>query len=311
MTEAVLFLGFLAAAILVAAFVCYYLAFFSPFKGKDDPYNFPRAKQYQQYLPERLELMHALEQRPYEEVSIISFDGLELKGKYYHIDDSAPVDIFFHGYKGHAVTEGCGFAEIAFELGHNFLLPDQRGCMGSQGHTISFGIKERRDVESWLNYIVCRFGEDREINVLGMSMGAATVLMAAGLELPGNIRHIFTDCPYSDAGVIIRKVCIDRKLPDAMLYPFLCLGARIFGHFRLTEITAAEAVKNCAVPIMIIHGEKDGFVPAYMSEEIQKASPEHIRRIVFPEADHSLSQYVDRKRYKKLAEDFLRSQDAV
>lgn len=302
-----IFLAILVLAVLAAAFVCYYLPFYSPFKGKNDPYNFPKAKQYQKYLPQRLELMHALEQRPCEEVSVISFDGLELKGKYYHIDDSAPVDIFFHGYKGHAVTEGCGFAKIVQELDHNFILVDQRGCMASKGHTISFGIKERHDVESWLNYIVSRFGEDKEINILGMSMGASTVLMAAGLDLPGNIRHIFVDCPYSDAGRIIRKVCIDRKLPDALLYPFIRLGARIYGRFDLTGITAAEAVRNCTVPILLIHGEKDSFVPAYMSEEIHKVNPGHIRRIVFPEADHSLSQYVDWERYSALVKDFLRS----
>ncbi len=307
MTSIIAFLIFLAGMVLAAAFVCYYLAFFSPFQGKNDPYNFPHAKQYQQYLPQRLSLMHALEERFCEEVTVLSFDGLELKGKYYHLDDNAPVDIFFHGYKGHALTEGCGFADTVFELGHNFILVDQRGCMGSQGHTISFGIKERHDTESWLNYIVSRFGEDREINIIGMSMGAATVLMAAGLDLPGNIKHIFADCPYSDAGEIIRKVCIDRKLPDAMLYPFLKLGGRIFGGFDLTETTAAEAVKNCTVPILIVHGEKDGFVPVTMSEEIQQANPEHIRRVVIPEADHSLSQFVDRERYTALLKDFLRS----
>lgn len=307
MTAIIAFFTLLAGLIFAAAFVCYYLAFHSPFDGKDDPYNFPRAVQYQKYLRDRVSLMHDLEKRAFEEVGIISYDGLELKGKYYHVDNYAPVDIFFHGYKGHALTEGCDFAEIAFELGHNFLLVDMRGCMASKGHTISFGIKERYDVVSWLNYIVSRFGEDKEINLLGMSMGAATVLMAAGLKLPGNVKHIFADCPYSDAGRIIRKVCIDRKLPDAMLYPYIWLGAYIFGRFKLTETSATEAVKSCTVPIMIIHGEADSFVPEYMSAEIQKANPEKILRVVFPEADHAMCKYIDRDRYMMLVKAFLRS----
>lgn len=304
--EALRFLILLALAILGAAFVCYILVFFSPFKGKNDPYNFPKAKQYRQSLPRRLELMDALKKRPFEDVSILSYDALELRGKYYHLRDNAPVDIFFHGYKGHALTEGCGFADIAFSLGHNFILVDERGCMASAGHTISFGIKERHDVESWLNYTVSRFGEDKEINLLGMSMGAAAVLMAAELDLPGNVRHILADCPYSDAGSIIRKVCVDRKLPDALLYPFIYLGARVFGRFDLAETSAEKAVKNCAVPMLIVHGEKDRFVPAAMSEKIQQANPERIRRVVIPEADHSLSQFVDREGYTSLVKDFLR-----
>lgn len=311
MTDFLLFIVVAAAAVLIASFVLYLLAFFSPFKGKNDPYNFPKGKQYRQYLPQRLELMHALEQRPSEEVTVISYDGLELKGKYYHLDDNAPVDIYFPGYKGHALTGGCGFAELFAELGHNFLFVEQRGCMGSGGHTITFGIKERRDVESWLNYIVSRFGEDKEINVFGTSMGAATVLMAAGLDLPGNIKHIVADCPYSDAEKMIRKVCKDRKLSDALVYPFVWLAARVFGRFDLNETTAAEAVKNCTIPILIIHGEKDKLVSASMSEEIQQANPEHIRREVFPGADHLMSLFVDRERYRTLVRDFLRTKDAV
>ena len=244
MTNFLLFVVVAAAAVLIAAFVIYLLAFFSPFKGKNDPYTFPKGKQYQQYLPQRLELMHALEQRPSEDVTVISYDGLELKGKYYHLDDNAPVDIYFPGYKGHALTGGCGLAELFVELGHNFLFVEQRGCMASGGHTITFGIKERHDVESWLNYIVSRFGEDKEINIFGTSMGAATVLMAAGLDLPGNVKHIVADCPYSDAEKMIRKVCRDRKLSDALVYPFVWLAARVFGRFDLNETTAAEAVKN-------------------------------------------------------------------
>ena len=305
MADCLLFIVVSASAVLIVAFVLYLLAFFSPFKGKNDPCTFPKGKQYRQYLPQRLELMHKLMQRPSEEVAVISYDGLELKGKYYHLDDNAPVDIYFPGYKGYALTGGCALAELFAELGHNFLFVEQRGCMASGGHTITFGIRERHDVESWLNYIVSRFGEDKGINVFGTSMGAATVLMAAGSDLPGNVKHIVADSPYSDAEKMIRKVCRDRKLSGALVYPFVRLGTLVFGQFDLNETTAAESVKNCTVPILIIHGEKDKLVSASMGEEIQKANPEHIRREVFPGADHLMSQFVDRERYRALVRDFL------
>ena len=50
------------------------------------------------------------------------------------------------------------------------------------------------------------FGEDAKFILCGISMGASTVLTAAGKELPENIVGILADCGYNDAKTIIKKV---------------------------------------------------------------------------------------------------------
>ena len=87
--------------------------------------------------------------------------------------------------------------------GYNVLLVDQRAHFGSGGHTIAYGIRERRDVLSWIEYANGRFGKDKPIYLFGISMGAATVVMAADLALPDNVRLICADCPYSSPRDII------------------------------------------------------------------------------------------------------------
>ena len=74
-------------------------------------------------------------------------------------------------------------------MGHNLLLIDERAHGRSEGRTITFGIQERWDVESWARFAVERFGADVQIILYGVSMGAATVLMAAGLDLPENVKR--------------------------------------------------------------------------------------------------------------------------
>ena len=115
-----------------------------------------------------------------EAVSITSHDGLTLTGKYYHIADGAPLEIYCHGYKGNAIRDFCGFWPVAKELGHNVLLIDQRSHGDSQGHTISFGILEKQDVQNWVRWAEKRFGPVN-MALCGVSMGAATVLMASGM----------------------------------------------------------------------------------------------------------------------------------
>ena len=138
-------------------------------------------------------------------------------------------------------------------------------------------------------------------------MGAATVLMASNLDLPPNVKAIIADCPYSSPKCIIQKVCKEMGFPPALTFPFIRLGGLLFGHFDICETTAADAVRNCKVPILIIHGESDGFVPCEMSEEVLRACPETVIRHTFPGADHGISYLVDTPRYKKVVSDFINS----
>ena len=136
-------------------------------------------------------------------------------------------------------------------------------------------------------------------------MGAATVLMASELDLPANVKGIIADCPYSSPKAIICKVSKDLKFPPAVFYPFIKAGATIYGHFNLSECTAVSAVKNAKIPILIIHGEEDSFVPCAMSKEISDACPKGTVYETFPKSDHGLSYVTDTQRYKKITTDFI------
>ena len=250
--------------------------------------------------------MEQLKEITAEDVFINSFDGLKLHGRYYHVKDGAPLDIQFHGYNGNAMRDFCGGNKISRESGHNSLLIDQRAHGMSRGKTISFGINERKDCLSWVRYAVERFGEDTEIVLSGVSMGAATVLMASDLGLPKNVKAIVADCGYSSPKAIINKVMRDSGLPDKLMYPFVWLGAMVFGKFNLTESSAVSAVSESDVPILIIHGGADDFVPCYMAEEIYKACRSEKKLLIVPGAGHGMSYLVDKDLYEKTVKDFIK-----
>lgn len=290
-------------ALLAGGYYAYRVAFYAPKKGRDRSPSFQNPK-YDPYREEMVRLYSQLRGHPCEFVTIRSRDGLILSGRYYHIQDGAPLDIGFHGYRSSPLTDFSGGSELSFRLGHNVLLVDQRAHGRSGGHTISFGILERWDVLSWTNYAVERFGKDTKITLYGVSMGAATVLMAADLNLPANVKSIVADCPYSSPGAIIRKVAGEMHLPARLVWPFVKLGARIYGGFDIDELDAARAVKNARVPILILHGEADGFVPCEMSD-IAAENSGMVTRYTFPGADHGLSYLVDTPRYQKIVTKFM------
>lgn len=292
-----------AAILLMGGYYTYRIAFYSPKKGRDKISTFASHK-YDPYRKEINRLFCQLSDRPYEEVSIVSFDGLTLFGRYYHVKDGAPLDIGFHGYRSSALTDFAGGSELSFSMGHNLLLVDERAHGRSEGRTIAFGIQERWDVESWARFAVERFGADTKIILYGVSMGAATVLMAAGLDLPENVKGIIADCPYSSPKDIIRKVAKDMHMPDRLSWPFVKIGGRVYGGFDVDETDAARAVKQAKIPILIIHGESDSFVPCEMSDIVSE-NPALITRCTFPGADHGFSYLVDTPRYRKIVTEFM------
>lgn len=297
----------IAALILTAAAISYYAyrkAFLSDRKRQEDWDGFIRRAGEEG--PQVRELMEQLKGITAEDVFINSFDGLKLHGRYYHVKDGAPLDIQFHGYNGNAMRDFCGGNKISRESGHNSLLIDQRAHGMSRGKTISFGINERKDCLSWVRYAVERFGEDTEIVLSGVSMGAATVLMASDLGLPKNVKAIVADCGYSSPKAIINKVMRDSGLPDKLMYPFVWLGAMVFGKFNLTESSAVSAVSESDVPILIIHGGADDFVPCYMAEEIYKACRSEKKLLIVPGAGHGMSYLVDKDLYEKTVKDFIK-----
>lgn len=242
------------------------------------------------------ELYDAAAAEEYEAVNIISSDGTPLFGRLYLRDANKPFVIMMHGYKGTALIDFCGGSAMVNRFGYNKLIIDQRAHGMSGGHTITFGVKECHDCVDWINYILSRFG-DVKIGLIGVSMGAATVTMATGLDLPPQVKCVIADCGYSSPKAIIRKVMRDIHLPT-FLYPMVRLSAKIFGGFSPDEYSSVEAVKRSKTPLLIIHGEADSFVPCYMSHEIYDAcvSPKHILTIAG--ADHAVSAFADSAAYE-------------
>ena len=293
----------LLAVLFGGAYYAYRVAFFSPMDNRD---RIPPTKghQYDPYREEMARIYHQLNDRPCEFVTIQSHDGLTLSGRYYHIKDGAPLDIGFHGYRSSPMTDFSGGSELSFSLEHNVLLVDQRAHGKSQGRTITFGILERHDLLRWVHYALERFGKDTRIILYGISMGGATVLMASELELPENVKGIIADCPYASPMDIIMHVAKGMPIPPWLTKPFVILGAKIYGGFDIREADAVRAVKNAKVPILIIHGDADGFVPCDMSD-IAAHNPEKITRYTFPGADHGISYLSDPVRYRQIVTEFM------
>lgn len=301
------FLAGLAAIVILISYGCYRFAFYVPPRKPlaEDVIETPKGPAYEPYREKMENWVREARKMPHADVEITSFDGLKLQGRFFEFAPGAPVEIMFHGYRGSAERDMSGGVHRCFKVRRSALVVEQRCSRSSEGNTITMGINEYRDCLKWVDFTIDYLGKDIKIILTGISMGASTVMLAAGEKLPPNVIGVLADCGYTSAKAIMFEVMRKMKLPPKLCYPFVKLGAKLFGHFDLDENAPVEAMKRCTLPVIFFHGEDDDFVPCSMSHENYEACAGRKRLVTVPGAGHGLSYAVQPQRYLQELRDFF------
>lgn len=299
-TLGILFLSF------AFVLICFILVFYSPRRkaSGSEEYKIPKGEIYEEYREVMTNWMREIRHAPHEKFEIKSSDGLTLCAKLYEYSADAPIEILFHGYRGNAERDMSGGVKRCHALGRSALIVDLRASGESDGRVITFGIRESDDLRLWTEFIAARYPE-RKIIIGGVSMGAATVMMALAKPLPEQVVCALADCGYTTPKAIISKVLRDIHLPVWLFYPAIKLGAKLFGRFDLEERSALEGAKNAKIPVIIIHGDTDDFVPCYMSDELYEAcEAPHKKLFKVKGAGHGLAFPKDEEGYLSALREF-------
>lgn len=218
-----------------------------------------------------------------------SADGLKLHALWLPAEDAKGTVLLAHGYRSVYLADFGLVFEMYHKLGMNLLIPDQRSHGKSEGKFITFGVKESDDVYRWIMLHNRTLGGYPMI-LSGLSMGASTVMYLADRDLPPNVCGIIADCGFTSPYDIIAEVY--RKTVRLWPAPSLLaadLFARLFGGFSLREKDSRRSLAGSKLPILMVHGKEDNFVPCRMSEEAYAACTSPKRLILAEKAGHGVS----------------------
>ena len=247
-----------------------------------------------------------LREKGAEDVSVTSFDGLTLRGKWLPAEKPMATIILFHGYHSHHLQDFAGIYEYYHSIGLNLLLVRQRAHGESGGKYVTFGVKERLDVLRWIEFHNRTHGMDN-VFLGGMSMGASTLQFAAGEELPHNVRGITADCGFSSPAEILAHIIRrDFHLPPKLVLPLMEAWARILGGFSFYEWNSRETLSRSKTPILFIHGKADDFVPSCMSEFGFAACASEKELLLVDDAGHGRSYLYEPERLRNALTDFFK-----
>ena len=240
-----------------------------------------------------------------QEVCVTSFDGLKLVGEYIPCENARATIIMFHGWRSSPVTDFSAGLPYYHSLGLNILLVHQRAQGKSEGRFTTFGIRERHDAHTWVKWHEKRF-PGTPILLVGLSMGAATVLMACGKAFSPLVKGVIADCGFTSPYEIICSVMRSVYLPAKPLAASLSLFTRVFAGFGLKEYSTVDAMKQMKLPLLLAHGQADTFVPCHMSQSAFDACVSEDKVFLcVPNAGHGKSFLVQPQEYKTALREFF------
>lgn len=254
-------------------------------------------------LPEIAEGKAYLESCSCETVEIVSCDGLKLVGHWYYPNEPKRVIVAMHGWRSSWLSDFGIISKFWHENNCAVLYAEQRGQGSSDGEYIGFGLLERYDCLQWAKWVCKR--TDLPVYLAGVSMGAATVLMTTGFDLPDGVRGVFADCGYTSAKAIWKHV-----VENNMHIPYKFYSAAVDGicrqkiQYASDGYSCTEALQNCKVPVLFIHGTDDNFVPVEMTYENFKACSSKKRLFIVPGAEHGMSYMIDKNGYENAMKSF-------
>lgn len=244
-----------------------------------------------------------------EDVYIRSHDGLRLHATFVPCTYfSRKVVIAVHGYNSYGMFDMSSVVPYFRGMGFNVIIVDNRAHGSSEGKYIGFGWLDRMDILNWIRYATSRFGQNCEILLHGVSMGAATVLMTCGeAALPHQVKGVIADCPFAGAyeefGYIMRS---NYRVPGRPLLYFASGVCRLRAGYSFRDCSTLRAVKNIRIPVLFIHGTDDTFVPPKMTEKMYKACHAKQKYLyMVPKATHCYSAFQDMNAYVRQVSDFV------
>lgn len=257
-----------------------------------------------------MEAAGELEKKEHRLVEIESFDGLRLVGHWFPCEGAKRVLVAMHGWRSSWSQDFGMIADFWHKNGCSVLYAEQRGQGESEGDYMGFGLLERYDCLEWAKWANENTDESLPIYLCGLSMGATTVLMTAGFDLPERVHGIMADCAFTSPHAIWKHV-----VQSNLHIPYGLYSAAASDLYKKKlqidskEYSCPEALKECKVPVSFVHGTDDRFVPVTHTYENYKACAAEKRLLIVPGADHGLSYFVDRKAYEEAVLNFWKEFD--
>ena len=249
-----------------------------------------------------------IENNMMEKVEITSYDKLKLKGYLYKTEDFENNNKFAILAHGYGANHLCHIENVIdfYNLGFNVLIIDERAYGNSEGDYTSLGWKERVDIKDWVWYIAKKFPNSKIIT-WGISMGASTVLLSCGEDMPDNFKLCIADCPFNSFYELLYYLCGHTMGLPSLVSKFVLSATSSIAKIRHKtniKFSVQDSLKKSKVPILFFHGDSDTFIPLEYAKKMYDSYTQDHELVITKYAGHCSSYYIDHENYVNKIKNF-------
>lgn len=242
-----------------------------------------------------------------QDTFIVAKDGVQLHGLYLKASKpTANTALIIHGYTDNAIRMLMIGHLYSKELAYNILLPDLRAHGKSEGEYIQMGWKDRLDILQWIDVTKNIYGDSTRMVLHGISMGAATLMMVSGEDLPHQVKCFVEDCGYTSVWDEFEyNLKKDYGLPTFPLLYTASLYSEWHEGWNFKEASALEQVTKSKLPMLFIHGDADTYVPTAMVYPLYEAKPGEKELWILPGVKHAKAYWTHTEEYVERTRNFV------
>ncbi len=267
-------------------------------KKKEDQFIFNREKEAGRFNPTSFEALNK------QDISIPSPFGYLLKTIIVEPYETNRYIIISHGVTENK-TNSIKYMNLFLKRGFNVVIYDHRRHGESGGKTTSFGHYEKYDLKAVVDWVYENKGRNITLGIHGESMGAATMILYAGM-LEDRADFYIADCPFSDfseeVSYLIRS---EMKLPAKMILPIADIFLRMREHYSIREVSPITVIDKITKPMLFIHSEKDDFILPEMTQKLFEKKKGSKKLFFAVNGVHAQSYNENKEAYEKAIDDFL------
>jgi pimeloyl-ACP methyl ester carboxylesterase len=176
--------------------------------------------------------------------------------------------------------------------GYRVLTFDLRASGESGGDRFTLGALEVRDVGGAIDFLRSRGMAMDGVSLVGFSMGGATALLVA--ESEPLVHAVVEDSGYADLNDLLDDQVPKQSGLPAVFTPGMVLAANgLLGInvYAIRPIDGVPALAAAGVPLLVIHGDADTYVPPKNARRIAAAYGPAVETLYLPEANHIESHW--------------------
>ncbi|HLO10684.1 MAG TPA: alpha/beta hydrolase [Pseudoneobacillus sp.] len=292
------FVSLLALFSAVGALGIYFSNRLMYIKKKEDAFILEREKLAGRYIPLDFESL------PKRQVEIASPYGYLLKAVLAEPHRTNRYVIISHGVTENK-TNSVKYMNLFLNRGFNVLIYDHRRHGESGGKTTSYGHYEKFDLKAVVDWLRSDIGPLLQLGIHGESMGAATMLLYAGMIEDGADFYI-ADCPFSNfKEQLAYRLKAEMKLPPKVFLPLGELFIKVRDRYSIKDVSPISVVQNIKKPVLFIHSKKDDYILPSMTIDLyeKKVGPKKLYLADYGLHAQSLNE--NKESYEKALVEFL------